>query len=208
MPQGPTRGIEPRTPTAGCCRGGPPSGGKRTAPMPGHATPRAAGASYGRAGSPEKAATTAARRKAKEALETLIIFLRYFMTSTTFPLEPCFSAYVWIPSTRHARDAKSSGAVAAIASCVYTQHTHEAQVTRPFTDGHVELCDMMATGVKKAGRLPAFELGVAYQIVNPGSSTLLSATLRHLEISGLRARQNKPEMSRTPAQRALSDRGG
>ena len=75
MPRGPTRGIEPRTPTAGCCRGGPPSGGKRTAPMPGHATPRAAGASYGRAGSPEKAATTAARRKAKEALETLIIFL-------------------------------------------------------------------------------------------------------------------------------------
>ena len=95
-----------------------------------------------------------------------------------------------------------------LAACVCTQHTHEAQVTRPFTDGHVELCDMMATGVKKAGRLPAFELGVAYQIVNPGSSTLLSATLRHLEISGLRARQNKPEMSRTPAQRALSDRGG
>jgi hypothetical protein len=115
--------------------------------------------------------------------------------------------YVWMPSTRHARDAKSSGAVATIA-CVCTQHTHEAQVTRPFTDGHVELCDMMATGVKKAGRLPAFELGVAYQIVNPGSSTLLSATLRHLEISGLRARQKKPEMSRTPAQRALSDRGG
>ena len=65
-----------------------------------------------------------------------------------------------------------------LAACVCTQHTHEAQVTRPFTDGHVELCDMMATGVKKAGRLPAFELGVAYQIVNPGSSTLLSATLR------------------------------
>jgi hypothetical protein len=64
----------------------------------------------------------------------------------------------------------------------------------------VELCDMMATGVKKAGRLPAFELGVAYQIVNPGSSTLLSATLRS---QAWRARQfshftctsgKKPEM--------------
>ena len=49
----PTRGIEPRTPTAGCCRGGPPSGDKRTAPVPSRVTPRAAGTSYGRAGSPE-----------------------------------------------------------------------------------------------------------------------------------------------------------
>jgi len=35
----PTRGIEPRTPTAGCCRGGPPSGERCTASVPGHATP-------------------------------------------------------------------------------------------------------------------------------------------------------------------------
>ena len=52
----PTRGIEPRTPTAGCCLGGPPPGEKRAVPVPGRPTPWAAGASCGRAGSPEKVA--------------------------------------------------------------------------------------------------------------------------------------------------------
>ena len=61
--RGPTRGIEHRTPTAGCCRGGPPSGDKCTAPVPGRAIPWAAGASYGRAGSPEMAAKR--RREAR-----------------------------------------------------------------------------------------------------------------------------------------------
>ena len=56
LPRDPTRGFEPRTPTAGCCRGGPPSGDTHAVPVPGRATPWAAGASYGRAGSPEKAA--------------------------------------------------------------------------------------------------------------------------------------------------------
>ena len=55
VPRGPTRGIEPRTPTAGCCRGGPPSGDNCGVPVPCPAIPRAAEASYGRAGSPEKA---------------------------------------------------------------------------------------------------------------------------------------------------------
>ena len=55
MPRGPTLGIEPRTPTAGCCRGGPPSGDNCGVPVPCPAIPRAARASYGRAGSPEKA---------------------------------------------------------------------------------------------------------------------------------------------------------
>ena len=55
VPRGPTRGIEPRTPTAGCCRGGPPSGDNCGVPVPCPAIPRAARASYGRAGSPEKA---------------------------------------------------------------------------------------------------------------------------------------------------------
>ena len=36
VPRGPTRGIEPRTPTAGCCRGGPPShtGSRRLSLLP------------------------------------------------------------------------------------------------------------------------------------------------------------------------------
>ena len=71
--------------------------------------------------------------------------VRYFMTSANLVL-PCFFATVTLFSTRHQRDANSSGEAAAIA-CESTQHTYQAKVTRVFRVVRAERWDMLGQGV-------------------------------------------------------------
>ena len=84
--RGTTREIKPRTPTAGCCRGGPPSGEKRAVPVPGRANPwqRAAplpprplpGAAAGLAGLPRPRPAAAAGAGASGAACHGLLLLR------------------------------------------------------------------------------------------------------------------------------------
>ena len=84
-------------------------------------------------------------------------------------------------------------------------NTHQAKVTRYLRDVCAERRDMLGQGVRKVVRLGNFELGVAVQFIDSGSSDHLSA---HVEISGTRPPiKNCPGSGTTP-ERALNDRCG
>ena len=86
--------------------------------------------------------------------------VRYFMKSAHLPV-PFASAFVGMPSTRHARELKPSGVAAAIPLRRYG-HTHTVKVTRDFRYARAQRCEVLMHGGWKVERRVADASGVPY----------------------------------------------